>query len=56
MFRDSSEVLKFIKDLREMGAASLYEVVLRAAGDEQIYQTEAIDIKYVLDRYRIRVP
>jgi Flp pilus assembly protein CpaB len=45
-------VLKFIKDFPENRA----EIVLRAAGDEQIYQTEGIDIRYVLDRYRIRVP
>lgn len=45
-------VLKFIKDFPGNRA----EVVLRAAGDEQIYQTEAIDIRYVLDRYRIRAP
>ena len=50
--RDDALVLKQIKDY----PAAKIEIILRAAGDEQIYTTDAVDMKGLIDRFKIQAP
>lgn len=45
-------ILKAIKDADGMSL----EVVLRAAGDEEIVKTQPVTIRTILERYRLRTP
>ncbi len=50
--REDALTLKQVKDHPE----AKKEVVLRAAGDEQIYSVDATDMKKLIERYNIQVP